>query len=43
MTCRRLQQVSVFNVNDKPTPVSVDLGGATADIVVEPHTIWSNR
>lgn len=43
MTCRRGEQVFIFNANDKPAAVSIDLAGATADIVVEPHTIWSNR
>jgi hypothetical protein len=43
MTCRRGDQVFIYNANDKPTPVSIDLRGASADIVVEPHTIWSNR
>jgi hypothetical protein len=43
MTCRRGNQVFIFNGNDKATPITIDLAGATADIVVEPHTIWSNR
>ena len=43
MTCRRGQQAFVFNANDKATAVSIDLAGTSADIVVEPHTIWSNR
>jgi hypothetical protein len=43
MTCRRGDQVFILNSNDKPTPVTVDLAGASADIVVEPHTIWSSR
>jgi hypothetical protein len=43
MTCRRGDQVFIYNANDKPTPVSIDLRGVSADIVVEPHTIWSNR
>ncbi len=43
MTCRRGEQVFIYNANDKPTPVTIDLAGASADIVVEPHTIWSSR
>src|SRR5688572_3818885 len=43
MTCRRGDQVFIFNSNDQPTAVTIDLAGATADIVVQPHTIWSNR
>lgn len=43
MTCRRGEQVIIFNSNDNPTPATIDLAGATADIVIEPHTIWSNR
>jgi hypothetical protein len=43
MTCRRGEQVFIFNSNDKATPVTIDLAGASADILVDPHTIWSNR
>lgn len=43
MTCRRGEQVFIFNASDRPTAVTIDLAGATADIVIEPHTIWSNR
>ncbi len=43
MTCRRGEQVFIFNSNDKVTPITIDLAGATADIVIEPHTIWSNQ
>ena len=43
MTCRRGEQVFIFNGNDQPTAATIDLAGATADIVVQPHTIWSNR
>ncbi len=43
MTCRRGQQVLVYNANDKPTRVTIDVAGTATNIVVEPYTIWSNR
>ncbi len=43
MTCRRGEQVFIYNANDKTASITIDSAGASADIVIEPHTIWSNR
>ena len=42
-TCRRGEHVFVYNADNRAQMLSIDLAGASADIVVEPHTIWSNR
>ncbi|MEO6434961.1 MAG: alpha-amylase family protein [Tepidisphaeraceae bacterium] len=43
MTCRRGDQVLVYNANDKPTLVKVDMSGTPKDILVQPHSIWRNH
>ncbi len=43
MTSRRGEQIFIYNANDKARTVTIDLAGAGADIVVQPHAIWSNR